>query len=339
MRYSSAFYEQQAPGARRSARAIVPRVLELVQPRSVVDVGCGVGTWLSVFAELGIDDVLGIDGDWVDPEALEIPRERFLAFDLAEPLRLDRAFDLVLSLEVGEHLDADAAATYVESLVRLGPVVLFSAAIPFQRGTHHVNEQWPAYWAELFGRHGYTAVDCIRPQIWTDDDVDWHYAQNTLLFADPGALAPSERLSRELRRAERVPLPLVHPKKLAAELARARELLPIVEELAALIPEGARFVLVDHEVFREDVAATRTALPFLERDGEYWGPPADDETAIAELERLRRQGASFVVFGSPAFWWLDHYARLADHLRARYPCVLDNDRLVAFDLRDGNGPD
>ena len=339
MRYSPAFYAQQAPGARRSARAIAPLVLELVQPRSVVDVGCGVGTWLSVFAELGIDDVLGIDGDWVDPEALEIPGERFLAVDLAEALRLDRTFDLVVSLEVGEHLHEDAAATYVESLVRLAPVVLFSAAIPFQRGTHHVNEQWPAYWAELFSRHGYAAVDCIRRRIWNDDDVDWHYAQNTLLFADPAAVARSERLSHELERAEPVPLPLVHPKKFAAELARARELVPTVEELATLVPEGARFVLVDHEVFREDVAATRTALPFLEHDGEYWGPPADDETAIAELERLRREGASFVVFGSPAFWWLDHYARLAEHLRERYPCVLDNDRLVAFELRERNALD
>jgi SAM-dependent methyltransferase len=333
VRYSPAFYEQQAPGARRSARAIVPLVLELVQPRSAVDVGCGVGTWLSVFAELGIDDVLGVDGDWVDPEALEIPRERFLAFDLTEPLSLDRTFDLVVSLEVGEHLPAETAPVYVQSLVRLGPVVLFSAAIPFQRGTHHVNEQWPAYWAELFEAHGYVGLDCIRPGIWNDDDVDWHYAQNTLLYADRAVLARSERLSDELRRANGVPLPLVHPKKLAAELARARELLPIVEELAALIPEGARFVLVDHEVFREDVAATRTALPFLERDGEYWGPPPDDETAIAELERLRGEGASFAVFGSPAFWWLEHYGGLAAHLRERYACVLDNDRLLAFDLR------
>ena len=334
MRYSPAFYEQQAAGARRSARAIVPIVLELVRPRSVVDVGCGTGTWLSVFAELGVDDVLGVDGDWVELETLEIPRDRFLAHDLTQPLRVDRRFDLVVSLEVGEHLRDDAAPTYVETLAGLGAVVLFSAAIPFQRGQHHVNEQWPAYWADLFAGHDFVALDCIRRRIWTDDEVDWHYAQNVLLYAHR-----SERLARAVESGDGVPLALVHPKKLAAELTRARELLPTVEDIAALVPAGDRFVLVDHEVFREDVAQTRTALPFLERDGEYWGPPADDETAISELERLRREGASFVVFGSPAFWWLDHYRGLAAHLRERYPRVLDNDRLIAFDLRDRDAPD
>jgi hypothetical protein len=44
-------------------------------------------------------------------------------------------------------------------------------------------------------------------------------------------------------------------------------------------------------------------------------------------------GAGFIVFAWPAFWWLDHYAGLHRHLRAHFRCVLENDRLVVFDLR------
>jgi hypothetical protein len=79
--------------------------------------------------------------------------------------------------------------------------------------------------------------------------------------------------------------------------------------------------------------ADRRAIPFVERNGQYAGPPADDETAVRELERLRQAAASHIAFAWPAFWWLDHYAGLNRHLRANFPCVLENDRIVVFDLR------
>ena len=75
------------------------------------------------------------------------------------------------------------------------------------------------------------------------------------------------------------------------------------------------------------------AVPFLERDGQYWGPPPDGDTGIQELERLRKLGADFIVFVWTAFWWLDYYAELHNYLRSRFRCVLENDRMVAFDLR------
>jgi SAM-dependent methyltransferase len=210
--YDENFFLELQEGARRSAREIVPLVLRLLHPRSVVDVGCGLGTWLAVFAESGVPDVLGIDGDYVNLQDLEIPKDRFLAHDLSKPLRLGRSFDLVLSLEVAEHLSEDHAATFVDTLTGLGGVVLFSAAIPFQGGTNHVNEQWPEYWAALFLRKGYAPVDCIRREVWRNESVDWWYAQNTLLFVE------EDRLSRPpfAGRLERAPvsqLALVHPKQ------------------------------------------------------------------------------------------------------------------------------
>ena len=86
-------------------------------------------------------------------------------------------------------------------------------------------------------------------------------------------------------------------------------------ELAAVLPPRATFVFIDQQHLAPAVPPGRTPIPFLQRDGEYWGNPADDEIAIRELAALRRHGASFVVIGWPGFWWLDHYRLFAERLR------------------------
>src|SRR6266511_1612991 len=156
--YTDEFYRDHLEVSRRSARAMVA----LVRPRSVVDVGCGLGPWLAVFREHGVSDVQGIDGAWVDRSKLIIPEDRFLAVDVRRPIQLERRFDLAVSMEVAEHLPGECAPVFVDSLARLAPVVLFSAAIPFQGGVGPINEQWPEYWAEHFARNGYAVIDCIR---------------------------------------------------------------------------------------------------------------------------------------------------------------------------------
>jgi hypothetical protein len=107
----------------------------------------------------------------------------------------------------------------------------------------------------------------------------------------------------------------------------------IAQEIAALVPPGDTFILVDHEAFRTELAIGRLAIPFLERDGQYWGPPPDDITAIREFERLRGSGAGFIVFAWPAFWWLDYYSEFYVHLCSQFRCLLNTERLIVFDLR------
>ncbi len=158
-------------------------VHKLLEPASVLDVGCATGTWLDEWIKDGVSDVLGIDGDYVDRAALHIPVAKFTNVDLEQPFSLGRRFDLVQTLEVAEHLDEAHADAFVESLARHGDTILFSAAIPGQGGDHHVNEQWPSYWAEKFAKAGYTLYDIIRPQIWTDPRIIWWYRQNMLVFA------------------------------------------------------------------------------------------------------------------------------------------------------------
>jgi SAM-dependent methyltransferase len=329
-RYTEEFYKGQQGGSRRSAERIVPLVLELVKAASVVDVGCGVGTWLAAFAAHGVTNIRGIDGEYVDRGRLQIGEDRFVAHDLTKPIRLDERFDLVLCLEVAEHLERVYAPGLIKSLVNLGPRVLFSAAIPYQGGTNHLNEQWPEYWSELFAVHGYRALDCLRHRIWRDDEVDWWYAQNLLLFVDRTALEADERLRREASNTVAPPLSLVHPKRYTEAVLALR----LTREIAEVAPEGESFILVDDDLFGPRVVGGRRGLPFLEKDGLAWGKPADDAAAIAELERMRSTGAALMIFAWPSFWWLDYYAELHRYLRSKFRCVRKNDCLIAFDLRD-----
>ena len=209
--YTKDFYEVQQHRSLRAAKEVVPVALELIQPKQVIDVGCGVGTWLSVFKECGVDDIWGLDGDWVDRKMLHIPEERFLSIDLTKSFQMERQFDLVVSLEVAEHLPSEYAETFVDSLTRLGPVVLFSAAIPFQGGKHHVNEQWPDYWLKYFQDRGYVVIDCIRNTIWQNDNVPWTYAQNILMFVSRDYLESHPLLKRELENTSTSQLCIVHP--------------------------------------------------------------------------------------------------------------------------------
>jgi hypothetical protein len=107
-----------------------------------------------------------------------------------------------------------------------------------------------------------------------------------------------------------------------------------IQDLRNVIPAGTSVILVDDvQLDAIESQAQLNAMPFLERDGDYWGPPADDETAVHEHKRLRQAGATYIVFAWPAFWWLDYYTVFHAHLRANYPIVRENERIIVFNLR------
>jgi SAM-dependent methyltransferase len=187
-----------------------------MQPASVVDVGCGPGTWLAAWREQGVTDIHGVEGSWLDVSTLQIPRENLQVADLEQPLEIGRSFDLAMSLEVAEHLSEQAAPNYVDVLTGLAPVILFSAAIPFQGGTRHVNEQWPEYWEKLFSARGFVPVDCLRTRIWQNQKIAWYYRQNLLLYVKESELGRHPALAEERARGPEHALALVHPERYLA---------------------------------------------------------------------------------------------------------------------------
>jgi trans-aconitate methyltransferase len=221
LNYNQLFYAVQRERSGRSAQEVVGLVNEMLRPASVVDVGCGIGAWLAEWRRQGVADVLGIDGDWVDRGMLQIPEEQFVAHDLSRPYISGRSYDLVMSLEVAEHLDSDTADAFIDLLTSLGRVVLFSAAIPNQGGQHHVNERWQGDWARDFAERGFLAVDCVRPQIWDNEDVQVWYRQNIVLYVKQDALDGNPILRELLDLRKGTPISVVHPDLYSTMFLRA----------------------------------------------------------------------------------------------------------------------
>ena len=209
--YSKEFYTNRHEKTIHSANTILSIVLERIPAvHSAVDIGCGVGTWLSVLQEKGVKEIKGFDGNWVNPDLLTIPQTCFEQVDLAKSMIiLPQRYDLALSLEVAEHLACDRATDFVSCLTALSDHVLFSAAIPRQGGRNHVNEQWQHYWVELFGAMNYAVHDFIRAAIWNDKRIPFWYRQNVLFFS-------KEQGSKDIPLNSifdncSLPLDLVHP--------------------------------------------------------------------------------------------------------------------------------
>ncbi|WP_439555666.1 class I SAM-dependent methyltransferase [Dyadobacter sp.] len=178
----------------KSPKEITPVLVQLFQPKSVVDFGCGLGTFLYCFKEQGVERVIGMDGPWVDKNLLKkyLGENEFIETDLQEPhLKVSDRFDLAISLEVAEHLSPASADRFIENIVSLSDNIVFSAAIPSQGGQGHINEQWPTYWIQKFENHGYTCHDILRPYFWNNPNIFWWYKQNILVFSKARTLPHS----------------------------------------------------------------------------------------------------------------------------------------------------
>lgn len=104
-------------------------------------------------------------------------------------------------------------------------------------------------------------------------------------------------------------------------------------DLITIIPDGKKFVLVDDDLWGLGTSlGKRQRFNFLECRGVYWGHPADDVAAIRELDRLRAEGAEFIAIAWTSFWWLRQFQGFAEYLCRHFTSVLDNDRLIIFNI-------
>ncbi len=179
--YDMRFFWNNCYGSMCSGQIVLEAVFSKFSHESVVDFGCGTGTWLRAAKMLGADRVLGIDGDYVPRSLLLIQEKDFISADLENPVHLHEKFDLAISVEVAEHLHEEAAETYVDSLCASSDTILFSAAHPGQGGDGHYNEQPREYWEEKFARRGFSAIE-IKEQFASDERIEPWYRENIVIF-------------------------------------------------------------------------------------------------------------------------------------------------------------
>jgi hypothetical protein len=215
--YDRRWYEKLRAGARRSAAAIAAVVDPLIEPKTAIDVGCGCAAFAAAFLQRGAT-VRACDGAYALEAGLDIPVEQFTAVDLRDAAACRRlvggAYDLAICLEVAEHLPEESADGLVDLLCALSPVVLFSAAVPRQKGKNHINLQWPNYWAARFERHRLGCMDLLRPLLSYDASIEPWYRQNMLLFVAEsrydGIMQRALALGL-IERALRAAAPMRHP--------------------------------------------------------------------------------------------------------------------------------
>jgi len=200
-----------------AASIIVPFVINLLNPKSIADIGCGLGTWLKVFQNYNVKDVIGIDGNHLNKNQLVIDKDLVLLKDLELPFTLERKFDLAMSLEVAEHLKESSAKNFVSSITKLSDVILFSAAITKQGGQNHINEQLPTYWSNLFALEGFTFIDVVRHNFWNNPKVDIWYKQNIFLIVKNEKLEDFNNITRFNQ------LDIIHPDLYISKLQQIEE--------------------------------------------------------------------------------------------------------------------
>ncbi|BDM80320.1 class I SAM-dependent methyltransferase [Acaryochloris marina] len=207
--YDEKFYSNHVQGMSKSAETVLRLLNEHYNPQSVIDIGCGQGAWLAAAEFLGAKILYGMDGPWVKRENLLSENIDFSAINFEDTMpNLDEKYDLCISLEVAEHISNAKAKEFIDFLCTASDIVLFSAAIKCQGGTHHINEQWQSYWIELFKTNGYECLDLFRKKLWDNNSVEWWYRQNIFLFVAPS----TNSLNVELLRSQEKPIvDIAHP--------------------------------------------------------------------------------------------------------------------------------
>ncbi len=199
--YDSIFYEEMSKSSSSSARFLVPFLKKHLVFNSVIDIGCGDGQFVSEFIKNGISQVKGVEGDWILGSLDQRLNPWLQIADLTNDLTFDTRFDLAICLEVAEHLDEKYADTFISNLVKASDLIFFSAAIPGQGGTNHVNLQYPDYWAIKFAIHGYYMEWDPRSLLNGKRGVAPWYQQNCLLY----------RKSTEVSKVMITPRTIIHP--------------------------------------------------------------------------------------------------------------------------------
>ncbi len=306
----------------------VPTVIHLVrqlQPRSILDVGVGFGKWGHLFREYtDIQEAerdparyqrhnwkVKIDGIEGYPDYLtEMHRylyNEIYTGDALEVMKRVSSYDLVFLGDIIEHFEKPAGLELLGQAIGHARKAVIVSTPKYETGQEdlcgNALERHRSLWrAKDFRQFDGAMVKTID--------------RATLLatIVKPG-----------------VPPPKCTP-PMPPGAADGRRLRQAAKEIAHQVPADEPFILVDEDQVRGELARPR-AIPFLERDGQYWGPPADDAAAIAELERLRQAGANFLVFVWPCFWWLEHYAAFDRYLRERFCCAFESEEILIFDLR------
>lgn len=156
---------------------LLNEIINLYNPNSVLDVGCGVGKSLNFFLSKNID-VLGIEGSHLAISEAKNP-QLILKYNLNKAVNIHKRFDLIWCFEVAEHIHPDFTDNLMQTFLNHSDTIIMSAARPGQGGEGHFNEQGDEYWSEKFIQFGYK-LDKEKTKYFRE--VDEEYGKNIYCF-------------------------------------------------------------------------------------------------------------------------------------------------------------
>lgn len=198
-----------------SAKSILPNIINLFDVGSTLEVGCGNGHWTQVAIDAGVEDHFAVDGPWTDPKQLLFDSSHFRVANLEDGFAVSRRYDLAICLEVAEHVSAASSGKLVNSLVAASDIILFGAAVKYQGGHGHINEQRQSYWRDLFEQCGYQPFDLVRPKVWNNSGVHYWYRQNAFVYINSKCGSAIERAANYERDISdpKIFFDAIHPEK------------------------------------------------------------------------------------------------------------------------------
>jgi hypothetical protein len=300
-----------------------------VRHDSVLDIGPGEGKYGRLLRRVQPNvKLIGleIDASYVEQYRLRDVYDEVWSFDAAELMNHpDRVFDAVIIGDCIEHMRKSIGLDLINFLVYRSKVIAVKFPLQMLQNAWegHKSEAHVSVWSthdfrgmdHLFAERDFTCLAMVRG-----------YLNQTKEWIPPDVM-------RRFGYASMAEFYAGDPSRLALMDAQTRREDLCLAEIDKAIPSGGACILVDELQTRLGGDPHHRSLPFLEKHGEYWGRPADDRQAIDELERMRKSGCTHIVFAWPAMWWLEHYAGLRRHLRSAFRCVVENERIVIFDLR------
>ena len=301
-----------------------------VRHSSVLDIGAGEGKYGEMLRRVQPKAKLiavELDADYVEQYKLRDLYDEVWGLDAADLMNdLARTYDAVILGDCIEHMRKSVGLDLLNFLVYRSRIIVVKFPVQMIQDPYqgHQSEAHVSVWSE----HDFRGMDCLFAERdficlamvrgYLNQTMEWLPAPVMQRF---GYASMAEFYARD-------------PARLSLADVESRRQGSALTEIGMVIPSGATYILVDELQTRLAADAEHTALPFLERDGEYWGPPADSQDAIREIERMRQSGCTHIVFAWPAMWWLDYYRDMTEYLRTRHRRVLESDRLRIFDLRE-----
>lgn len=297
---------------------------------SVLDIGAGEGKYGEMLRRVQPKTkrvAVELDADYVEEYKLRDLYDEVWGADAADLMNhLDRVYDAVILGDCIEHMRKSVGLDLLNVLVYRSRIIIVKFPLQMIQDSYqgHKSEAHISVWSEhdfrgmdyLFAERDFVCLAMVRGYL--NQTMEWIPASVMQRF---GNASMGEFYARD-------------PKRLAAADVQSRRQGSAVSEIRTIVSSGATYILVDELQTRLADDPEHRTLPVLERNGEYWGLPADSQEAIREIERMRQSGCTHIVFAWPAMWWLDYYREMTEYLRTRKRCVLENDRLTIFDLRE-----